>query len=111
MLLFRSYIPVGFMPASGTPFLVELCPAAVALPMAMSMSMPMAAHHHHPQALHGHFTDCPFGSASTAGPVSAFVVFSPPAPLKLPDRVACASLRIAVRTQPAHPARGPPSFA
>src|ERR1700722_13337479 len=26
-LLFRAYIPVGFMPASGTPFLVELCPA------------------------------------------------------------------------------------
>jgi hypothetical protein len=63
MLLFRAYVPVGFMPASGTPFLLELCPAAGPL----SMSVPMPAHHHH-SGTHAHFENCPFGSASAAGP-------------------------------------------
>src|SRR5580704_11487160 len=61
MLLFRAYVPVGFMPAGGTPFLLELCPAA--------SSMPMPAHHHHAQT-HTHFDHCPFGSAPAAGPIS-----------------------------------------
>jgi hypothetical protein len=64
MLLFRAYVPVGFMPASGTPFLLELCPAAAPMPM----SMPMPAHHHHSDT-HTHFENCPFGSASAAGPL------------------------------------------
>jgi hypothetical protein len=63
MLLFRAYIPVGFMPASGTPFLLELCPAGAPMPM----SMPMPAHHHHSDT-HTHFEHCPFGSASASGP-------------------------------------------
>jgi hypothetical protein len=40
LLLFRAYIPVGFMPASGTPFLLELCPAAAPMPVGAAMSMP-----------------------------------------------------------------------
>jgi len=62
MLLFRAYVPVGFMPASGTPFLLDLCPAAAPL----LMSMP--AHHHHSDT-HTHFEHCPFGSASATGPL------------------------------------------
>jgi Protein of unknown function (DUF2946) len=65
MLLFRAYVPVGYMPASGTPFLLELCPAAG------SLSMPMPAHHHHSDT-HSHFENCPFGSATAAGPAPAF---------------------------------------
>jgi hypothetical protein len=53
MLLFRAYVPVGFMPTSGSPFLLELCPAAAPLPM----SMPMPAHHHH-SGSHAHFENC-----------------------------------------------------
>src|ERR1700688_212010 len=64
MSLFRAYVPVGFMPASGTPFLLELCPATAPT----SMSMPMPAHHHHSDT-HTHFENCPFGSASASGPV------------------------------------------
>jgi len=64
MLLFRAYVPVGFMPASGTPFLLELCPAAAPMPM----SMPMPAHHHHSDT-HTRFENCPFGSVSAAGPL------------------------------------------
>src|ERR1700687_4898632 len=62
MLLFRAYVPVGFMPASGTPFLLELCPTA--------SSMPMPAHHQHHTQSHTHFDHCPFGSAPAAGPIS-----------------------------------------
>jgi hypothetical protein len=69
MLVFRAYVPVGFMPASGGPFLLELCPSAA--------SMPMPAHHHHQADSHSHFEHCPFGSATAAGPAPAFVAVSP----------------------------------
>ena len=65
MLLFRAYVPIGFMPASGVPFLVELCPATTAL------SMPMHSHHQHSDT-HSHFENCPFGSLTAAGPLPAF---------------------------------------
>jgi hypothetical protein len=44
LLTFGAYIPAGFMPAPGTPFLLELCPAAAPLPASMSMdtAKPMA---------------------------------------------------------------------
>ena len=31
LLLLRAYIPIGFMPASGSPFLLEFCPAAASI--------------------------------------------------------------------------------
>src|SRR5450432_265573 len=62
MLLFRAYIPAGFMPASAAPFLLELCPAASSMPMP-------AQHQHHPDS-HTHFDNCPFGSVPAAGPIS-----------------------------------------
>ena len=31
MLLLRAYVPVGFMPASGRPFEIELCSAALSM--------------------------------------------------------------------------------
>src|SRR5277367_2178394 len=70
-LLFRAYIPVGFMPASGTPFLLQLCPAA--------SPMPMPAHHHHDTQSHTHFDNCPFGSAPASGPIIHIVAFESPA--------------------------------
>jgi len=39
LLVFRAYVPAGFMPASGVPFALELCPAATA-------GMPGHLHHH-----------------------------------------------------------------
>lgn len=74
MLLFRAYVPVGFMPARGTPFLLELCPAAA--------PMPMSAHHHHSNS-HTHFENCPFGSASASGPAPHIAVPSPTLPIDL----------------------------
>lgn len=101
MLLFRAYIPVGFMPASGKPFLLELCPAAA--------SSPMPAHHHHGGS-QGHFDHCPFGSAPAAGPISQLLAFDPPAPPLSHRVVAFDSVLGNVRLQSAHHPRGPPSL-
>ena len=136
LLLLRAYVPVGFMPASGTPFLLELCPAAAPMPMAGAMAMPgnmampddmgamsgdMAMHdmasmpmppgaHHQHSGIHGHFDNCPFGSASATGPVSSFVVFEPPGRLVSLYSDVGDSLLVAARSPRAHPARGPPSL-
>ena len=119
MLLLRAYVPVGFMPASGAPFLLQLCPAAGALPMAMSMDppmdmskgmdMPMGVGHGSHQ--HSHFDQCPFGSAPAAGPLSQFLVFEPAglAPPFIPVDFQSAGPR--QRPQRAHPPRGPPALA
>jgi len=99
MLLFRAYVPAGFMPASGTPFLLELCPAA--------SSMPMPAHHHHPQT-HTHFENCPFGSAPASGPISQLIAFEPAGQIKSSVVVAFQPFLPGFRLERAHQPRGPP---
>jgi hypothetical protein len=102
-LVFRAYVPVGFMPASGTPFLVELCPAA-------SLMLMPAQHHHHSDS-QVHFDHCPFGSAPAAGPIAHFVVFATAAQIASPAIVAFEPPRFGLRTQRAHQPRGPPALA
>jgi hypothetical protein len=71
-LLFRAYVPFGFMPASGPPFLLEPCPS--------TYQVRMPAHHaHHHSATHTHFENCPFESAPAAGPLSHVIAFAPAA--------------------------------
>jgi hypothetical protein len=111
LLLFRAYVPVGFMPASGTPFLLELCPAADQLPMS---SAQMSAHHlhHHPGShseSHTHFENCPFGSAPAAGPISLFAAFEPSAPAVSEVLTAFDAPRPRAQLPLAHLPRGPPS--
>jgi len=103
MLLFRAYVPVGFMPASGTPFLLELCPAA--------SSMPMPAHHHHHTETHTHFEHCSFGSAPAAGPISHGIAPELPAQIASQIAVSFESVRLGVPLPRAHQPRGPPSLA
>jgi hypothetical protein len=103
-LLFRAYVPIGFMPASGSPFLLELCPAAS--PMLM-----MPGHHHHHSGPHANFENCPFGSAPAAGPISHFIVFEPAGEIVSRTVVAYESFRFIARLQRAHQTRGPPSIA
>jgi hypothetical protein len=103
-LLFRAYVPVGFMPASGTPFLLELCPAASAMPM-------MPAHHHHQSGTHANFENCPFGSAPATGPISHFIAFEPAGQIVSHTVAAFESFRFIARLQRAHQTRGPPSIA
>jgi hypothetical protein len=104
VLLFRAYVPVGFMPASGTPFLLEPCPA--------TYQVQMPAHHaHHDSGTHAHFENCPFGSAPSAGPIAHIIVFAPPAPVVSQPLVEFEPLHFSVPLTRAHQPRGPPSLA
>ena len=108
LLLFRAYVPAGFMPANGVPFALELCPAATA---------GMPAHLHHHAATHGHaethadFESCPFGSAPGAGPISQHIGFEAAAPAVVQRTVAFQTPCLSLRAQRAHQPRGPPSLA
>jgi hypothetical protein len=104
LLLFRAYIPAGFMPAGGIPFALELCPVGLA-------GMPAAAHHHDHGGSHANFEACPFGSAPAAGPISHYIAFQAPAPALSRPVVAFQSPRLTLRPQRSHLPRGPPSLA
>jgi hypothetical protein len=104
VLLFRAYVPVGFMPASGTPFLLEPCPATY------QAHIP-ARHEHHHSGTHSHFENCPFGSAPGAGPIAHIVTFAPPAPIASQTLAAFEPLRLGEQLPRAHQPRGPPSLA
>jgi hypothetical protein len=104
LLLFRAYIPAGFMPAAGAPFLLELCPSVAA-------GMPAHHQHHHPAGSHADFETCPFGSAPASGPISHHLELALAAPASSEPLVAFAAARIAVRAQHDHQPRGPPSHA
>ena len=127
-LLLRAWIPVGFMPASGSPFLLQLCPAVGEMPRSMAMAAAGGAHAHHhhapgpdhgadpgadPGAGHGaghsHFENCPYGSAPAAGPLSQLLAFEPPP--QVATAVAASPVRVTLRTPPrrAHQPRGPPT--
>jgi hypothetical protein len=97
MLLFRAYVPVGFMPAGGTPFLLELCPAAATT----------LAHHHHGDT-HNHFENCPFGSASASGPAPHLGVVSAVPPLLLEPAAPIELLPAGVQLVYLPQSRGPP---
>jgi hypothetical protein len=99
-LAFRAYVPVGFMPASGTPFLVELCPDAGAMPAPH-------LHHHHPG--HADFQHCPFGSSPAPGPASQLIVFQSPEPVPSVLGLPADTQRSGTRLPRAQQARGPPS--
>jgi len=100
--IFRSYIPVGFMPANGTPFLLELCPA-----YAGGMPAQPAHHHHHSQS-HSDFQDCPFGSAPAQGPVSALLAFEPAGQISAAVENPLPPGPLGFRLSRAHQPRGPP---
>jgi hypothetical protein len=104
VLLFRAYVPAGFMPADGAPFLLELCPATY------QVQMPAHAGHHH-SGTHTHFENCPFGSAPAAGPISQVIAFQTPAQIPSPAADAFESPRLGAQFSRAHQPRGPPTLA
>jgi hypothetical protein len=108
MLMLRAYVPVGFMPASGTPFLLELCPSAS--PMPGSLGEPAHHDHHQHAGTHGHFENCPFGSVPGAGPTSQLVVFQPSGQVTSLESVEFESFHIGARVARAHQPRGPPTL-
>jgi hypothetical protein len=102
-LLFRAYVPAGFMPAPGAPFRLEICPTG----MHMHMHMPQG---HQPIGGHSRADDCPFGSAPGSGPVPHVVAFELAAPAVAQSPFLFESLRPGVRAR-AHQPRGPPALA
>jgi hypothetical protein len=108
LLLFRSYVPAGFMPADGVPFALQLCPAVTA-------AMPGHLHHHagtHDHAgTHAQFELCPFGSVPGAGPISHHIDFESAGPVPAQRLVAFEALRLTQRAERSHPPRGPPTLA
>jgi hypothetical protein len=108
LLLFRSYVPAGFMPADGVPFALQLCPAVTA-------AMPDPLHHHagtHDHAgTHAQFELCPFGSVPGAGPISHHIDFEPAGPVPARRLVAFEAPRLTQRAERSHPPRGPPTLA
>jgi hypothetical protein len=103
-LLLRAYIPVGFMPANGAPFQLELCPA-------FGMSTPAHHVHHHDSQHHADIQDCPFGSAPASGPISDFLVFNPPGQIAFSEAISGEPNRLVARQFRSHQPRGPPSLA
>jgi hypothetical protein len=102
LLLFRAYIPAGFMPAGGVPFALELCPTGMGVP---------AAHFHHHVGTHTAFETCPFGSAPAAGPISHHVDFESAGPAPVQRIVAFEAPRLRFSPQQSHQPRAPPSLA
>ena len=102
LLLFRAYVPAGFMPASGVPFALELCPTAMA---------GVPAHLHHHAGSHADFESCPFGSAPGAGPISHLVDFESVGPAPSQRIIAFEAPRLTHRAERSHQPRGPPSLA
>ena len=102
VLLFRAYVPAGFMPADGVPFALQLCPAVTA---------GMPAHLHHHAGTHAEFELCPFGSVPGAGPISHHLDFQSVGPAPTLQVLAFEAPRLTQRAQRAHPPRGPPSLA
>jgi hypothetical protein len=103
LLLFRAYIPAGFMPAGGVPFALELCPTGM-------VRVP-AAHFHHHAGTHTAFETCPFGSAPAAGPISHHVDFESAGPAPVQPIAAFEAPRLSLRPQRSHQPRAPPSLA
>src|SRR5258708_20277247 len=102
LLVFRAYIPAGFMPASGVPFALQLCPAATA---------GMPAHLHHHAGTHADFESCPFRSAPGAGPISHHLDFDTALPVPSHRFIAFEAPPLHLPADPSHPPHGPPSLA
>jgi hypothetical protein len=102
-LLFRAYIPVGFMPAAGTPFLLELCPAYA--------GDPHAHHGHHHSQGHADFQSCPFGSAPAPGPLADLISFEPPQSISSFTHIPADIVWLDTERLRSHQPRGPPPLA
>lgn len=107
LVLLRSLVPVGFMPAWGAGgFTLVLCEG-------QGWAPPGGSHHHHhgvdaPAATHAHGEDCSFAQSAHAALVSGFE--AAPVGIDVPVGVApCIESRIFPPDLPRHrAARGPP---
>ena len=99
LLILRAWVPVGFMPAQGGLFRLQLCQADRSLASSLA---------NHGERGHGHGDPCPFGSSPPPGPIAQILAFEPAR--ALPSLVAITIERqpIVSRLLRAQAARGPP---
>ena len=103
-LAFRGLVPDGFMPASGRPFTLEICRAGFLAPID---SHALKQHPGSPSQ----FEHCPFGMASSAGPISDLRPLQPVASIVTRIAARFEPLRLSMRLQRTQQARAPPDFA
>jgi hypothetical protein len=120
----RALIPAGFMPASGHPFSIEICPedfpagllaqggpaqAASADPDSMDMgSMDMGSMPAHHGSGHSHSEHCVFGTACSPGPLHHHVLPNAISSIRRPRAIAFASIAVGVRLVHLPQSRAPP---
>jgi hypothetical protein len=102
LLLLRAYVPVGYMPARGAPFLLEICPAG--------LMVGMAHHAHQHGGSHAEFENCPFGSTPGAAPISSHLDFAASGQVAVPLIFALDSPLYQAKLARAHQPRGPPAL-
>jgi len=102
VMLLRAYVPVGFMPASGAPFLLEICPSGLDGEM-------HAHHHHHHAGSHGDYQNCPFGSVPATAPLAHIIAFEPPGKVALQSPLPSLPARPSSQILRSHRARAPPT--
>jgi hypothetical protein len=90
------------MPASGVPFALELCPAAM-------VGMP-AGHPHDHTGTHADLSACPFGSAPAVGPISHRLDIAAAGPALSQTIAVFAAPQFCLRPERSHQPRGPPSL-
>src|ERR1700690_182886 len=98
---FRALIPAGFMPSAERPLRLEICRAGYLA--RLDTAAPAQHPHGAPQNEH-----CPFGAAPGAGVLPATVALPLASTIVIAPTIEFEALRIAVRVDRAHPARGPP---
>ncbi|MFI4890918.1 MAG: hypothetical protein ACHQIL_10340 [Steroidobacterales bacterium] len=118
MLLLRAYVPTGFMPQSGSPLQLQVCPTGMPMHSMRSQAMHHAgtmamepAPGKHSTGTADHASDCPFGHSPVAGPVADGVVLSSVQPVFSRPLLAFDSRPAGTRSLRAHQARAPPTFA
>ncbi len=105
LLIMRAWVPVGFMPAQGGVFRLQLCQADRSLAASSPLASSLVGHGGRG---HSHGDPCPFGSSPPAGPITQVLAFEPAHPV--PSRIAITIDReqIVSRLLRVHGARGPP---
>jgi hypothetical protein len=115
LVLLRAYIPAGFMPQSGNPLQLEVCPAGMPMMAHDAMGHDAMAHDAmahdalHTDGTGAQLADCPFGHSPAAGPIVHHIVpVTASAGFSQPIVPADAAAQPSEWPR-AHQARGPPS--
>jgi hypothetical protein len=118
MLLFRAYVPTGFMPQTGHLLQLQVCPAGMPSHSLLSHAMaqqspraPVPEPGTHSTGSAAHVTDCPFRYSPVAGPIADGIVLTSAEPVLSQPLPAFDTRPAGMRSLRAHQARAPPTLA